>query len=268
MPCPQVIRSSCYVFPQTLYQTAFRWAIALVDDLDTDTELTAKAYYQQSEPCFSIIFTTFKNNIHDAMRALQPIQDSRPAGTLWEGFCTPESMSSLYAVQASANPKDHRYTVDSGFLVDDSDIDIVSVLAGTFLTLPHEKSHAFWTPMRPWSRRKIPEMALSLQADYYFAVYTIWEDESDDERCQGWLRWVMRNAARSCVGAYVGDSEFSNRRTRYWSRPSTERLMEIRGKWDPQGRIAGGYPDTLIHSHCRCCTIVGEDPDIMENCNK
>ncbi|KAK9853157.1 FAD-binding domain-containing protein [Penicillium brevicompactum] len=203
MPCPQVIRSSCYVFPQTLYQTAFRWAIALVDDLDTDTELTAKAYYQQSEPCFSIIFTTFKHNIHDAMRALQPIQDSRPAGTLWEGFCTPESMSSLYAVQASANPKDHRYTVDSGFLVDDSDIDIVSVLAGTFLTLPHEKSHAFWTPMRPWSRRKIPEMALSLQADYYFAVYTIWEDESDDERCQGWLRWVMKNAARSCVGAWV-----------------------------------------------------------------
>ncbi|KAJ5329425.1 FAD-binding domain-containing protein [Penicillium brevicompactum] len=242
MPNPQVIRSSSYVFPRALYETAFRWALTLLHELDTDTELTAKAHFQQSVPCFSIIATTFKSNINDAMQALQPIQSSRPAGTMLEGFCTPESMSSLYAMQASANPKNHRWTIDSGFLVDSSDEDIVSTLAESFCTLPHEKSYAFWTPMRPWSKIKIPDMALSQQADHYFAVYTIWEDESDDQRCQGWLRSAMKDVIKSCIGAYVGDSEFSNRRTQYWSRQSTERLMEIRQKWDPQGRIAGGYP--------------------------
>lgn len=255
MSCPQIIRSSCYVFPHTLYETAFRWALTLVDGLDVDTEITAKANYQQSELCFSVIVTTFKGNVHDATEALQPIQDSRPTGMLREEFCTSESMSSLYAMQAIAHPKNHRYTSDNGFLVDDSELDIVSVLAEPFLTLPHEKSYAFWTPMRPWSRRKIPEMALSQQADHYFAIYTIWEDESDDQRRQGWLQGVMKSTAEKCVGAYIGDSEFSNRLTRYWSDPSTERLMDIRRKWDPQGRIAGGYPDALIRSSVRGSTV-------------
>ncbi|CAG7919700.1 unnamed protein product [Penicillium olsonii] len=255
MPCPQSIYSSCYIFPHALYATAFRWAITLVDDLDTDTELTAKAYHQDSGPCFSIIITTFKHNFQDAMQALQTVHESRPAGTLSECFCFPESMSSLYAALASINPEGHRYSTDNGFFHDDPNIDLVFNLEEAFLTLPHESSYAFWAPMRPWSRRNIAEMALSLQGDHYFAVYTIWEDEKDDQRCQEWLRRTMKRALKSSIGSYIGDSEFSHRDARYWRDQNTERLMEIRRKWDPQSRIAGGYPSTLALPNGRASVI-------------
>lgn len=75
-------------------------------DLDVNTEITAKSHYRQSELCFSIIVTTFKENIGDAMQALQPITDTRPTGALCESFCTPESGDSLYAMQARQTPRD------------------------------------------------------------------------------------------------------------------------------------------------------------------
>ncbi|KAL4808152.1 major facilitator superfamily domain-containing protein [Aspergillus unguis] len=93
--------------------------------------------------------------------------------------------------------------------------------------------------MNPCSRRELPDMALSMQSDHYLAIYAVWEDEKDDARCQGWLRGVMQRVQRASVGAYLGDSDFQERQTRYWSQSNGARLMEIRKKWDPTGRICG-----------------------------
>ncbi|KAL4862628.1 hypothetical protein BDV12DRAFT_207080 [Aspergillus spectabilis] len=227
MPCPRVIRPSGYIFPRSQYRSAFSWALALVAGLDKDTEITAKGHYydhgQVSEPCFSVFVTCFKDNIAEATRAFLPIQESRLAGTLTGWFCVPESMDSLYSVQARSNPRSHRYTTDSGFLggPESQDVDIVSALAEPFTTLPHRKPFAFWTPMRPWSQRVLADMVPSLQADHYFAVYT---------------------KVEGCVGSYIGDSEFEGRMARYWDTERMERVMGIRRRWDPNGGIAGGYP--------------------------
>ncbi|CAG7939815.1 unnamed protein product [Penicillium salamii] len=247
VPCPRVVCSSGYIFPQSLYRSAFQWALSLVEGLDSDTEVTAKAHYQGAEICFSIFFITFKDSLADATRALQPIQSSRPIGTLSDWFCTPLSLDDLYEPQARANPRGNRYFTDNGFL--GNDVDVVSVLAEPFLSLPHRRSFAFWSTMRPWSRRPLVDMALSLQSDHYFAIYTVWETEADDQRCQSWLRQVMKPTKNSCIGAYLGDSEFSNRLTCYWTGKNTKQLMQICQKWDPEGRIAGGYP------RARCCCI-------------
>ena len=82
-------------------------------------------------------------------------------------------------------------------------------------------------------------MALSMQSDHYMAIYTVWEKESDDERCRAWVQGVMKEVEKESVGAYLGDSDFQVRKTRFWGSEQGERLMGIRRKWDPEGRVCG-----------------------------
>lgn len=82
-------------------------------------------------------------------------------------------------------------------------------------------------------------MALSMQTDHYFALYTVWEDKADDARCQGWVKDVMSKLEKHSRGAYLGDSDFQIRRTKFWEDANARRLMELRRKWDPNGVICG-----------------------------
>ncbi|PKY08449.1 FAD-binding domain-containing protein [Aspergillus campestris IBT 28561] len=241
------IWSSGYIFPAALYRTAFTWALSL--ELDADTEITAKAYYQESQLCFSVFLTTFEGTPGGAAKLLTRLHASRPRGTLVEWCCQPETLDSLYESQARSNPQGHRYATDNGLM--GNEVDVVSILAEPFLSLPHPKSLAFWTSMQPWSRRRLPDMALSLQADHYFAIYTVWEDEADDDRCRAWLKQAMRPVEGACIGAYLGDSEFANRMSHYWDPKSTVHLRQVRQAWDPEGRIAGGFPNGTDRSVCR-----------------
>ena len=49
----------------------------------------------------------------------------------------------------------------------------------------------------------------------------------------------MRTVKSHSVGAYLGDSDFQVRQTRYWADDNAKRLMKIRRKWDPHGLICG-----------------------------
>lgn len=229
-----------YIYPQKLYYEAFNWALALVTSLDGDTEITAKAKYDQGKPVLAIYFTSMKNTKEDAKTALQPVQNSRPAGTITESFCDKDSLDSLYDIMSSLHPKNHRYLADNVYLQNDADVP--RLLEKACFTLPHQKSYLFWTSMRPWSRRELPEMALSMRSDHYFAVYLIWEKEEDDDRCREWLQQVMGNIADKSVGSYIGDSDFEMRYAEYWTVESTKRLAQIRDTWDLEDRINGGFP--------------------------
>jgi hypothetical protein len=44
---------------------------------------------------------------------------------------------------------------------------------------------------------------------------------------------------RHSVGAYLGDSDFQVRQTRFWGEEQGQRLMKIRRERDPHGRICG-----------------------------
>jgi hypothetical protein len=82
-------------------------------------------------------------------------------------------------------------------------------------------------------------MALSMQSDHYFALYTVWEDQRDDERCTSWVKDVMAGVEQHSVGAYLGDSDFQVRRTKFWEDAQAEKLMGLRRKWDPRGTVCG-----------------------------
>lgn len=184
-----------------------------------------------------VLLVTFKDTEDDARQALQSAEDSHLPDPLVHWFCQETSLNKEYNDQAAANPSGHRYCTDNVYL--NNDADVSAILEKAFTTLPSKKAFTLWYSMDPCSRRKLPDMALSMQTDHYFALYTIWEDEKDDERCQAWVRSIMKGVERHSQGAYLGDSDFQIRRTRFWGDEQGKKLMEIRRKWDPEGRICG-----------------------------
>lgn len=188
--------------------------------------------------CMLIHVVSFQNTEAAAIAALKPINDTHPPGAFVEAQNQPTSLPNEYIGQDAANPPNHRYCSDNAYVSNDANV--TDVLEEAFTTMPHKKSQTLWFSMNPCSRRtNMPDMALSMQSDHYFASYTIWDNETDDARCKAWVKKVAGNIAKHSVGAYLGDSDFQVRKTKFWGDEQGEKLMAIRRKWDPKGTICG-----------------------------
>lgn len=231
--------ASTFVYPISRYSEVMDWVVKISPDFDDAVEIVvcANTPAEADHICINAHFVTFKNTREEAVKSLEVANMTRPEGFLVEIVNEPTSLAEEYKAQVIANPSGHRYCAENGYIKNDRNV--TAVLEPAFTTLPHPKAFAIWFAMNPCSRRELPEMTLSMQSDHYFAVYTVWEGESDDERCQKWTRDVMKDLAPHCEGAYLGDSDFQVRQTKYWTDDKAKRLIEIRRQRDPIGRICG-----------------------------
>ncbi|KAH6684664.1 FAD binding domain protein [Halenospora varia] len=238
-PLPTHVRTSGYVFPKEDFKKAQNWVQSISPTFDKDTEIVCVGLFMPDyeESVVIVSFTSFKWSDVESMQALQAAEDSVPSGYLQRWFNRPTTLQKEYEMQGRANPEGHRYCADNVYVNNDSDV--ASVLEESFTTLPSRKSFALWFSMAPISQRPLPDMAVSMQSDHYFALYTIWEESKDDDRCQSWVKGVMSRIAPHGVGQYLGDSDFQVRNTKYWGEEQGKKLMEVRRKWDPQGKICG-----------------------------
>jgi FAD/FMN-containing dehydrogenase len=233
---------SMWLYPVSKYQEVMDWVLSITASYDEGTEIvvvgaTPPSTSGISQPCIMPLFVTFKNSDEEAKAALKLANDSRPEGFLVESINQQTTLAMQYCDQANANPEGHRYCAENAYIRNEADVS--SVLKEAFTTLPHPKAFSLWYSMAPCSRRPLPDMALTMQSDHYFALYTVWEDEKDDDRCRSWNREVMKRVERHSEGAYLGDSDFQVRRTKFWADANAERLMDIRRRWDPKGTICG-----------------------------
>ena len=231
--------SSVFVYPISKYRQVMDWILRITPDYDESTEIVAVGNSPPglNQKCIVALFVTFKKTQAEAEAALALANKSRPDGMIVEQVNSPTSLAKEYRDQAGANPEGHRYCADNGYVSNDADV--AAVLEPAFCNLPNEKTFALWYAMAPCSRRELPDMALSMQSDHYFAIYTIWEDAKDDDRFQSWVRNVMRKIVPHSDGAYLGDSDFQVRQTKFWTDEKARQLMDVRRKWDPKGRICG-----------------------------
>ena len=231
--------SSAFVYPISKYREVMDWLTKITPDYDSSTEIVAVAATPPGidQLCIIPLFLAFKETEGECLKALEPANKSRPEGFIVEDVNKQTSLAKEYRDQANANPPGHRYCAENGYV--NNDVDVVGVLEHAFTTLPSPKSFALWYAMAPCSRREMPDMALSMQSDHYFAIYTIWKDEVDDERCQKWVHDMMKDVAPKCDGAYLGDSDFQVRQTKFWTDEKARKLMALRQERDPSGRICG-----------------------------
>lgn len=168
---------------------------------------------------------------------LTPIHESRPGGAELEVFAKDSDMDEQYCDQDAANPLGYRYCSDDAYISNDADVP--AVLEEACLTLPTRESFILYYAMYPTSRRKLPDMALSMHSDHYFAIYAVWKDAADDERVRTWVASTMKRVERHGVGSYLGDADFRIRGARFWGVEEGKKLVEMRKRWDPEGRVAG-----------------------------
>lgn len=222
---------------------------------DKDTEMVAIGQFipEHEDPVIIANFLAFKPSRAEGEAALRPLHDhpDRPPNPIVHFFAKPTSLPDQYVPQGMSNPEGHRYCSENAYVRNDEDIP--SVLEKAFTTLPHRKAFAIYFGMAPTSRRAhynvevdgndkesyVGSMALSMHSDHYFAVYTVWETPEDDERCKAWTHGVIREVERFSAGSYLGDADFQHRRTKFWRDGNAKRLMEVRRRWDPEGRVCG-----------------------------
>lgn len=141
-----------------------------------------------------------------------------------------------YEESLNLMPPHHRWVADNVYL--DNNVDFAETVKDAFTSLP-KGGIAFWEPMNPVSREPLEDMALSLHTDHYVAHYAAYKDPSEDEWHDTWVKRSMENLRKHQRGAYLGDKDFQFHDTKYWSDEAGKKLMTIRKKWDPQGRICG-----------------------------
>lgn len=102
-------------------------------------------------------------------------------------------------------------------------------------TLPPAPSHALWLNWYPPAQRE--DMAFSLEANRYFAVYGEWRKADDDARYGDWATQRMREMAPHSVGIQLADENLGRRPAQFLQPDHLARLDRIRAARDPEARF-------------------------------
>jgi FAD/FMN-containing dehydrogenase len=245
-PLPQALTQSTYIYPSELFDEVMHWLYQIHPTLAPTVEVVAvggthplpSEVKHTSGPTLLVHGLTFASTREEAVEALAPFETCPVVEqALVRLVAVPTSLALEYADQRRANPEHHRYAVDNAWINAGADV-AIPALRDAFVTLPTKKSFSLWFGMAPL--RPLRDMALSLQADLYFASYIVWKDESDDERCRAWLATQMRRLEPISAGLFLADSDFTTRRAQFLSSAHWQRLEELRARYDP---------DKLFHSY-------------------
>jgi hypothetical protein len=81
----------------------------------------------------------------------------------------------------------------------------------------------------------LPDMAFSMEDDLYIALYSVWENESEDASHQAWVTDHMRDLEPLASGIQLADENLDARPFRFLADDNFRRLQTIRAKRDPEG---------------------------------
>ncbi|HTR91936.1 MAG TPA: FAD-dependent oxidoreductase [Trebonia sp.] len=242
------LTQTTYVYPSKVAQEVLAWFHTARHDVPPSVELVAVGIepplppeFGHTGPALVVDGVSFDAG-PESLRALEtcPVAD----WAIVAKIAQPVTIAELRAEQVRANPEGHRYTVDNAYLAGPADT-LIPALAPAFTDLPTAKSFSLWfdlahLPARPLSDDGLPDMALSVQSDLYFASYVVGETPDSDAECRSWLDDTMRRLEPFSAGCYLGDSDLTIRPDRFMSDAAWDRFREIRADRDP-GRLFAGY---------------------------
>jgi hypothetical protein len=99
-------------------------------------------------------------------------------------------------------------------------------------TMPPAPSHALWLNWHPG--RKRADMAFSLEATRYLAVYGEWRKPADDSRYVNWATDRMSEMAAHSAGIQLADENLARRPARFLSDANLVRIEKVREAFDPK----------------------------------
>ncbi|WP_376794908.1 FAD-binding oxidoreductase [Thermogemmatispora sp.] len=254
-PLPAALTRSSFFYPAALFDEVMGWLYEIHPRLAPSVEVVAVGMGSGGDltgtaaPLLLVQGLSFAESPAEAREALAPFE-SCPARerALLAQTMVPTTLAAEYAEQRRANPKEHRYAVDNAWLNAPAPA-AIPALREAFVSLPTPQSFSLWFGMAPL--HPLPDMALSLQADVYFASYVVWQQPEDDARCRRWLTEQMGRIEPLSEGLFLADSDFTTRAARFMEESHWQRLQALRARYDPTGLFHAYLinPETPINTN-------------------
>jgi hypothetical protein len=244
------LTQTTYVYPIEATQDVLGWLHAVRHDVPASVELVAVGItpplppdVSREGPALVVDGVSF-----DGGPASLAALDTCPVAgkALVRKIAEPVTIGDLRAEQLRANPEGHRYTVDNAYLAGETG-SLIPAMTPAFTGLPTAKSFSLWYDLAHLPARRLPDMALSVQGDLYFATYVVAGDQAQDALCRSFTDETMARLAPFDTGCYLGDSDFTVRPDRFLSEAAWNRYRRVRADRDP-GRLFAGYdvPDESL----------------------
>ncbi len=241
------LTQTTYVYPAEVAEEVLAWLHRARHDVPRSVELVAVGITPPLPPEIGYqgpALVVDGVSFDGGPRSLRALEGCPAAGkALVAKIAQPTDIADLRAEQIRANPEGHRYVVDNAYLAGDAAA-LIPALVPAFTDLPTPKAFSLWfdladAPAPHEPARQLPDMALSLQTDLYFATYVVCEDQAQDAACREFVDATMARLEPFSPGCYLGDSDFTVRPDRFASDEAWDRYQAIRSDRDPERRFAG-----------------------------
>ncbi|MEO1657008.1 MAG: FAD-binding oxidoreductase [Pseudomonadota bacterium] len=223
------------VFAREHLNDVFRWADEIGESVSRSVELqmlTTPKAMGIFRPGIEVIAPVLAGSYSEGRNAVRFIDESPIRKRA--AFTTPLVPISTSLMSIGANvthfPPNVRWCADNMWA--DAPIDdLLPGLNNIMDTMPPAPSHSLWLNWQPPANR--PDMAFSLEAKRYLAVYGEWHRQEDDERYSGWATDCMKKMQVHAIGIQLADENLGNRPAKFMADENLIRLDAIRAKHDP-----------------------------------
>ncbi|MGO9693821.1 MAG: FAD-binding oxidoreductase [Mycobacterium sp.] len=240
-PRPAVCGTSVYVYPFDLADEVYTWARDVGAEVDPRVELQAVASHGEpnmgiDQPVISFASPAFADSEAEAEKALAlfgtcPVADRAIIKIPY----MPSDLPGWYDVAMSHYLSDHHYAVDNMWTSASAE-DLLPGIRTILATMPPHPSHFLWLNWGPCPPRQ--DMAYSIEADIYLALYGSWKDPKDpgdNAKYADWARSNMEAMSHLANGIQLADENLGQRPARFASDEAMAKLDRVRAEYDPEG---------------------------------
>jgi hypothetical protein len=231
--------NSMYVYAADALDDVMLWVERVLPDIPPCLELSlfiGKEQFGVPGPTVVLRGDALGEDEAETRRVLQ-LFDTLPGSLepLLEFACVPATLDELMAQMDDAlGVGTSRFEVDNMWTGAPAK-DLLPRMHDVLDTLPPFPSHLYvlvWGPCR-----ELPDMAISLQAPFWFALHAAGGDPALDGERARYIADQMRSMENLSIGMNVGAENLANRPARFMAPDKFARLTEIRGRYDPEARF-------------------------------
>ena len=236
-PRPKVFMNSAYLYPIDVLDEVLIWARAVQPSLARVLEglvFVRRDIFGHPGPGALVmgpVLADSKDQAVEALKALETCPVVKKA-LIRDVNVVTEYDDLLAGGEEMLYPRQRRYAADNMW-TNATGKELLPGMRRIASTLPNAPSHMMWMLWGPNEKR--PDMAFSLEADLYIALYSIWENPVEDDKHQAWVTERMKELEPFSAGIQVADENLAARPARFLADANHRRLETLRAKYDPNG---------------------------------
>lgn len=237
---PAVQLSSAYLFSMDALDELMRWVHAVGPSIPNSIELMVfmrRDLMGHEGPGLQLLAPVLSDSEEQAVEDLAVVESC----PLLERALTSEvrqrtDVRELVAHSAEFYPEGYRYAVDNMWTSADVE-DLLPGYRSIGRTLPARPSHMMWMNWSPAAGPERPDMAYSLEDNFYIALYGVWNDGAEDDRFESWATERMEEMEHLSSGVQLADENLARRPSPFLETKKMKRLEAVRATYDPDGLL-------------------------------